>query len=118
MITELKQNQIFVFGSNLNGNHAGGAARQALKFGAVMGEGVGLFGQTYAIATLDKAMQKMPLSAIEFQLYVLSKEAKTNHDKEYLLTPIGTGIAGFTLEEIKSILPEFPDNVVLVGDWD
>lgn len=40
MITELKQNQIFVFGSNLNGNHAGGAAKQALEFGAVMGEGV------------------------------------------------------------------------------
>ena len=25
-ITSLKENEIFVFGSNLNGNHAGGAA--------------------------------------------------------------------------------------------
>ena len=38
-IQELKENQIFVFGSNMNGNHAGGAARLAVeKFGAIMGE--------------------------------------------------------------------------------
>ena len=34
-ITELKADEIFVFGSNLAGAHAGGAARIALdKFGA------------------------------------------------------------------------------------
>lgn len=38
-IQELKENQIFVFGSNMNGNHAGGAARLAVeKFGAIMGQ--------------------------------------------------------------------------------
>ena len=41
-ITELKANEIFVFGSNLAGAHAGGAARIAMeKFGAVWGQGVG-----------------------------------------------------------------------------
>lgn len=35
-IQELSENQIFVFGSNMNGNHAGGAARLAVeKFGAI-----------------------------------------------------------------------------------
>ena len=34
-IQELTENQIFVFGSNMNGNHAGGAARLAVeRFGA------------------------------------------------------------------------------------
>lgn len=42
-IQELTENQIFVFGSNMNGNHAGGAARLAVeKFGAVMGQAEGM----------------------------------------------------------------------------
>ena len=53
-ISELKENEIFVFGSNLAGAHGGGAARLAYnRFGAVWGEGVGLHGQTYAIPTMD-----------------------------------------------------------------
>ena len=41
-ITSLRPNEIFVFGSNLQGIHAGGAARIArLHFGAVMGQGIG-----------------------------------------------------------------------------
>ena len=53
MITELKENEIFVFGSNLAGAHGGGAARVAYnKFGAVWGQGVGLQGQSYGIPTM------------------------------------------------------------------
>ena len=52
-ITELKENQIFVFGSNLAGMHGGGAARLAYdRFGAVWGQGVGLQGQSYGIPTM------------------------------------------------------------------
>ena len=52
-ISELKENEIFVFGSNLAGAHGGGAARLAYnRFGAVWGEGVGLHGETYAIPTM------------------------------------------------------------------
>ena len=37
-ITELKPNEIFVFGSNLQGYHGGGAARLAMnQWGAVWG---------------------------------------------------------------------------------
>ncbi len=42
MISKLKPNQIFVFGSNLTGIHLGGAALQAINFGAVNGIGEGL----------------------------------------------------------------------------
>ena len=49
-ITSLEPNEIFVFGSNLRGMHGGGAAYIAYrKFGAIMGQGVGLQGQSYAI---------------------------------------------------------------------
>lgn len=118
-IKELKSNQVFVFGSNLNGHHLGGAAKQAIDyFGAIWGQATGLQGQSYAIATLDKNMQKLPLDKIQNQLKLLVQIAKENKDKEFLLTPIGTGIAGFTLEEIKSILPKLPSNIIKVGRWD
>ena len=57
VVTHLDKDEIFVFGSNLAGNHAGGAARTAYKhFGAVMGQGVGLQGQSYAIPTMQGRM--------------------------------------------------------------
>ena len=57
-ITELQPNEIFVFGSNLRGMHGGGAAYVALrKFGAIMGQGVGLQGQSYAIPTMQGGVE-------------------------------------------------------------
>jgi hypothetical protein len=54
IISSLKPNEIFVFGSNLAGVHGGWSARAArLKFGAVKGQGVGLQGQLYAIPTMQ-----------------------------------------------------------------
>ena len=65
-ISELKENEIFVFGSNLAGAHGGGAARLAYnKFGAVWGEGVGLHGQTYAIPTMQGGVETIMTSGID-----------------------------------------------------
>lgn len=53
-ITELKTNEIFVFGSNIRGFHGGGAARIAnKKFGAEWGVGEGLTGKCYALPTME-----------------------------------------------------------------
>ena len=52
-ITELHPDEIFVFGSNLEGAHGGGAAYLAWKkWGAIWGQGTGLQGQTYGIPTM------------------------------------------------------------------
>ena len=57
-ISELKENEIFVFGSNLAGSHGGGAARFAYnRFGAVWGLGTGIQGQTYAIPTMQGGVE-------------------------------------------------------------
>ncbi len=50
-ITALQDNQIFVFGSNPEGRHGAGAAKQALSFGARYGIGRGLSGKTYGLIT-------------------------------------------------------------------
>lgn len=52
-IKTLKPGEVFVFGSNRQGWHGGGAAAMAhMYFGAVWGQGVGLQGCSYAIPTM------------------------------------------------------------------
>lgn len=113
IITELKPNEIFVFGSNKNGYHVGGAAKIALdSFGAIWGIANGFQGQSYAIPTLGKKMEKMPLVSIQDQLEILVWIAERMPTITFLLTPIGTGIAGYTIEELESVLPEVPGNII------
>ena len=95
-IDSLKENEIFVFGSNLAGMHGGGAARIArLHFGAVMGKGVGLQGQSYAIPTMQGGVETIRPYVEEFIAY-----AKHHQELHFLVTPIGCGIAGFEAEDI------------------
>lgn len=95
-ITELKENEIFVFGSNEAGIHGAGAAKIAKeKFGAIQGIGEGEQGQTYAIPTKDKDIKTLDI--LEIRKYVLEfiEHAKKNPDKIYLVTEIGCGLAGY-----------------------
>lgn len=95
-IDSLKENEIFVFGSNLAGMHGGGAARIArLHFGAVMGKGVGLQGQSYAIPTMQGGVETIRPYVDDFIDF-----AKRHPEKHFLVTPIGCGIAGFEAEDI------------------
>ena len=95
-IKSLNDGEIFVFGSNLAGAHAGGAARVALeKFGAVMGQGVGLQGQSYAIPTMQGGTETILPYVEEFIRF-----ADMHPDLTFLVTKIGCGIAGFTPKEI------------------
>lgn len=95
-ITQLKENEVFVFGSNLGGFHGGGAARVALeRFGAVWGQGVGLQGQSYAIPTMQGGVETIKPYVDQFIEF-----AKAHPELTFLVTPIGCGIAGFTIDEI------------------
>lgn len=111
-ITRLKQNQIFVFGSNLAGRHGKGAALQARKFGAIYGQGIGRQGQTYAIPTKDYYLKTLPLHIIEQYIIEFTEYAKQHPELEFLLTPVGTGLAGYTINELESILPKLSDNII------
>ena len=110
-IKELKENEVFVFGSNLGGFHAGGAARVAVeKFGAVWGQGVGLQGQSYAIPTMHGGVDVIKPYVDEFIAF-----AREHRDLKFLVTPIGCGIAGFTVEEIAPLFASAIDdeNIIL-----
>ncbi len=95
-ISALAPNEIFVFGSNLAGMHAGGAARLAVdRFGAIMGQGVGLQGQSYAIPTMQGGVNTIQPYVDEFLRF-----ADCHPEMTFLVTRIGCGIAGFTPAEI------------------
>lgn len=95
MIVQLKPNEVFVFGSNVNGYHGGGAALTALqKFGAIWGQGEGLQGQSYGIPTME-GIDSMKAAIERFILF-----AKEHRELIFLVTPIGCGIAGYKPEEV------------------
>ena len=105
-ITSLGEDEIFVFGSNLAGIHAGGAARVAYeRFGAVMGQGVGLQGKSYAIPTMQGGVETIKPYVDDFIKLAYEWDQTT-----FYVTRIGCGIAGFTDEEIA---PLFADAVGL-----
>ena len=114
-VVALKPNEIFVFGSNLQGMHAGGAAYTArLLFGAVWGQGEGLQGQSYAIPTMQGGVETIKPYVDRFIEF-----ASENPDKDFLVTRIGCGIAGFTPEEIAPLFAKATrmHNVWLPADF-
>jgi len=101
-INDLAPNEIFVFGSNLHGLHGGGAARVARKkFGAIMGQGVGLQGRSYAIPTMQGGVETIKPYVDEFIEF-----AKNHPEYKFLVTRIGCGIAGFCDDEIAPLFRE------------
>lgn len=101
-ITTLQPNEIFVFGSNLSGMHGGGAARLAYqKFGAIWGQGVGLQGQSYGIPTMQGGVDTIKPYVNDFIEF-----AKTHPQLKFLVTEIGCGIAGFSVEEIAPLFEQ------------
>jgi len=114
-ITELGENEVFVFGSNLAGAHGGGAALLAYrKFGAIWGLGVGLQGQSYGIPTMHGGVDAIKPYVDEFIEF-----AKTRPDLTFLVTRVGCGIAGFTNEEISPLFAKAHEveNIVLPSGW-
>jgi hypothetical protein len=113
-ITSLNENEVFVFGSNYAGRHGKGAALTALrKFGARNGQGMGLMGQSYGIATKDEHLRVLPLHRIEVQVARFLRHAAQHPEKRYLVTQIGCGLAGYQPRDIAPFFRDAPPNVVL-----
>ena len=104
-VEELKENEIFVFGSNAQGIHNGGAAELAFnRFGAVLGQGEGLQGKSYAIPTTEG------LNAMKEAINRFTTFAKEHPQSRFLVTKIGCGSAGYRHSQIA---PMFKDCITL-----
>lgn len=116
MITELKDDEIFVFGSNIKGEHLGGAARQAFEvFRAEWDLGEGLTGQCYAFPTLNTDMQRYTHEEMISIRAAFYRCCNAHQDLTFLLTPVGTGIAGYSPEYVENLFNNLPTNVKKVG---
>ena len=115
-VQSLSPNEIFVFGSNSSGFHAGGAAATAMcKFGAVWGQGEGLQGQSYAIPSMEG------LESLKAAVERFTQFASQHLEQHFLVTRIGCGIAGHTVSEVAPFFSGCVslDNVSLPADfWD
>lgn len=104
----LKDNEIFVFGSNKSGIHGAGAARLAKdKFGAIPGLGEGPMGDCYAIPTVDYNIKgSLSLEVIKKHVIKFINRAKEETDFQFLVTEIGCGLAGHRVEDIAPLFKE------------
>ena len=104
-ITTLADDEVFVFGSNLEGLHGGGAALLAYeRFGAVWGQGAGLQGKSYGIPTMHGGIDTIAPYVDEFIAF-----AREHRELKFLVTEIGCGIAGFTVGEMAPLFKDAMD---------
>ena len=114
---------IFVFGSNRAGIHGAGAALTArLHYGAIPGEGEGLYGNSYAIPTKGYTLSALPLSEIKKHINTFKEHAALRLQDcglmhLYLVTCIGCGLTGYKHEEIAPLFKDAPENCFFDKRW-
>ena len=114
-VERLSNCEMFVFGSNIEGEHIGGAARFACeKFGAEWGVGDGPTGQCYAIPTMHGGLEDIRPYAEKFIAY-----AKAHPMNRFLLTRVGCGIAGFKDSDMAQLFEDVLDipNIAYPRQW-
>lgn len=110
-------NKIFTYGSNESGIHGAGAAKTAQqKYGAVYGK-YGFNGNSYGIPTKSGSLHTLELHKIRFYVEQFLTFAKANGDLKFLLTPIGTGLAGIPASDIAPMFKNAPSNVILPDEF-
>ncbi len=109
-ITELKPNEIFVFGSNESGRHGKGAAKAAMVWGAKWGQAAGIQGKTYGIPTKDAAIRRtLHIDEIEPYVNDFIQFAIDNPQLHFLVTEIGCGLAGYSPKDIAHLFADAID---------
>lgn len=120
---------IFVFGSNVQGEHVGGAALFAFQnCGATYRKGFGFQGGSYAIPTCIRLTDKdgirytKPFDNVnQIKPYVdlFANDAEQYPNMTFYVTKIGCGIAGFKANEVAELFRPclYMENVVLPEEF-
>ena len=109
---------MFVFGSNLAGRHGKGAALWARQHrGAIYGQGHGIQGDSYAIPTKGWKLEVLPLGIIQGFVSEFLEFSHKYWMREFQLTPIGCGLAGYAREQIEPMFHGAPSNVLWPPEW-
>lgn len=112
------KDQYFVFGSNLRGAHGAGAARHAVDhYGAEYGNPIGLQGRSYALPTKDRYIKTLPINDIVRYIQMFKQFTLDQPNKEFFVTAVGTGLAGYRHEDIAPWFIGCGDNCVFPVEW-
>lgn len=104
LIRRLGRYEVFVFGSNDQGLHNGGAALKAVqRFGARMGVAEGPQGQSYAIPTVGANIGPDEIRAAFRRLV---DYARQHPELTFLVTALGCGHGGYTAETMAPLLSD------------
>jgi len=109
-VKTLKPNEIILAGTNIQGKHGKGLALYARQhFGLKLGHSRGLCGQAYGIVTKDltKGLCSIPLGEINSQIRELNSYTHNHPHLTFYLTPIGSGLAGYKLEDIEALFDKY-----------
>lgn len=115
--TQPDKDEVFVFGSNLAGIHGADAAKQALKYGAKLGHGIGLQGMAYAIPTKDEDLKTLPLATISAYVDRFVKVTQQYPHISFFVTRVGCGLAGYEDKEIAPMFKGCGDNCNFADQW-
>ncbi len=111
-------NWVWVFGSNLAGQHAKGAAKVArITFRAKRGDTEGRTGDAYAVPTQDRNFKALPLEEVAPAVERFLAWAKEHPEADLFVTRIGCGNAGFTDAQIAPLFADAPVNCSLPAPW-
>lgn len=134
-IIELKDNQVFVFGSNplgINGNPSNGTGRAALiahniagvKQGERMDNRLSDSGKAWGLTTVTAPGRKRSVSLVDIENNIkkLFIYAKCNPDKEFLIAYRGResyNLNGYTNFELAVCFSSFmiPDNIIFEEEF-
>lgn len=126
-----ERNTVFVFGSNPEGRHGAGAAKVAKEqFGAKLGQGEGLQGNSYALPTKDlrikenESLRSISPEQIIESIKKMYEVANQNPDKHFKIAYTNglneATLNGYTGEEMISIFKaagDIPSNVIFSSVW-
>lgn len=118
MATTVEKQPVFVFGGNRLGIHGKGAALHAkLHHGAIQGQGEGRQGNSYSIPTKKTPWVRLSLPEVAEHVEAFKKYAREHPDDAFRVTAIGTGLAGFTVDQIGPLFSDAPENCILCDEF-
>jgi hypothetical protein len=118
----MTRKRVFVYGANTQGRHGKGAALEAVRFwGAEYGK-VGLVGNSYGVITkeLRSHRPRVTIEQVAEEVLKLVHTARCSPDLDFVCTEFGTGLAGFSHEEIVRLflgLDSLPENIYFTPKW-
>lgn len=116
--TTPKGEWVWVFGSNLAGRHAKGAAKIAhVTFKAQYGIGKGLTGKAYAIPVKDAHLKALPLEEIASEVNAFLEFARKSTRLAFFINRIGCVDDAYNDKDIAPLFRNAPENCCLPEEW-